>query len=72
MGVVTERLLAACSRCELSIVAGRANRAGLENMLRLHEMHCPGGDRSGQVWMPFAVSETPTAEIDVSPAATGR
>jgi hypothetical protein len=35
-------------------------------MLRVHEAHCPGGDRSGELWMPFAVTELPTAEIEIS------
>jgi len=65
MGLIQEKLLASCRRCELRIGSDPNNRAALAQMLQVHETYCPGGDRSGELWMPFAVMESPPADREI-------
>jgi len=50
-----------CSRCGLHVVGWR----GVASRVALHEHACPGGDRAGDVWFPFAER---SAEVRILPA----
>ena len=42
-----------CPRCHVRCAGRPEDREKLEELLRVHRRHCPGGDRAGDVWLPF-------------------
>lgn len=46
-------ILAGCSRCGLRFGGEAIDRDAIEHLRRLHERHCPGGDRSTETWLPY-------------------
>jgi hypothetical protein len=42
-----------CPRCRVGCAGRAEDRGKLEELLRVHQQHCPGGDRAGDVWLPF-------------------
>jgi hypothetical protein len=42
-----------CPRCHVRCAGSPADREKLEEVLRVHRLHCPGGDRSDELWRPF-------------------
>jgi len=46
-------ILGNCTRCGLRFGGQAADHGAVDELVRLHERHCAGDDRSAETWLPF-------------------